>query len=190
MEFGCSKCSYISFKKENVTRHINRKNKCGTELEIIEIPIEIKCKYCNKIFSSSTSLFKHQNKNCKAKVQILEEENKELIRKMRNRENINNENTNDKEDENYIYLIKIYPYQDNIYKIGRTGDIKARLASYKRYKILFITSCENDVLCEKELIDLYRSETEIEQCKEMGNEYFCGEYQTIKNIVQNYFGNS
>jgi hypothetical protein len=184
MEFACSICHYTSDQKKNISRHINKVKSCGPGTkEIIEIPVDIECEYCNKKFATRKNLKEHKKTTCKQKDTAKDEEIKKLkeqLRKARTRDI-----STQKEDENYIYLIKIYPYEDNIYKIGRTSDIKARLASYKRYKIVFITSCENDVLCEKELIELYRSETA--HCKEMGNEFFCGEYQTMKNIVQNYF---
>ena len=107
---------------------------------------------------------------------------KELERQLVNREiRVSTE----KEDENYIYLIKIYPYEDNIYKLGRTKNIMKRLADYKRYKIVFISVCNNDIQCEKELLELYREKTT--QCKELGNEFFYGEFQTMKTIVQQYF---
>jgi hypothetical protein len=113
MEFGCSICEYTSLKKENVTRHINKQNSCGPGLkEIVEMPIDITCEFCNKIFASITTLKHHQKDNCKLKLRILEEENKKLKQQLIKK---NTPILNDKEDPNYIYLIKIYPYEDNIY---------------------------------------------------------------------------
>lgn len=90
MEFSCSVCQYTSLKKENVARHVRRKNKCGNGLrEIIEIPIEIICEYCNKNFSSLNSLKGHTRNNCSkkdlikdAKIKELEEKNKELEKRL------------------------------------------------------------------------------------------------------------
>lgn len=49
MEFTCSLCDYTSEIKSHVTRHQNNKNKCGDGiLEIIEVPIDISCEFCNK----------------------------------------------------------------------------------------------------------------------------------------------
>jgi hypothetical protein len=82
MEYGCSCCEYISDKKENITKHFSRKKSCGSGIkEIIEIPIEIICKYCDKNFSCSKSLKYHQKNSCKTKTTILEERNKELEKK-------------------------------------------------------------------------------------------------------------
>ena len=56
-EFGCSVCGYVSSKKQNIIKHFNRKNSCGDGIrEILIIPIEIKCKFCNKNFSTKQNL--------------------------------------------------------------------------------------------------------------------------------------
>jgi len=87
MEFGCSVCEYTSAIKLSVVRHINKKQSCGPGIkEIIEIPIEIKCEYCNKLFTTSLHLTRHQKNNCKAKIDILEEKNKKLERQLKEME--------------------------------------------------------------------------------------------------------
>jgi hypothetical protein len=109
MEFACSVCQYTSDKKEHVVRHIQRKKSCGLGIKkIIEIPTEIKCKYCDKNFATSTSLRSHQKNNCKSKDSILEEENKKLKEKIKELEKrpvttINN---------NQIFNIYINNYED------------------------------------------------------------------------------
>src|SRR5690348_8417423 len=78
MNFGCSVCEYISTKKANVERHINRKQICGPGIkEVIEIPVDIRCEFCNKKFTTSSNLTRHQKDNCKTKVEILEKQLKE-----------------------------------------------------------------------------------------------------------------
>lgn len=77
-KYSCSVCDYTNMYKMNVQRHINRKNKCGDDLHIIEIPTEIKCEYCEKMFSNLSSLNKHL-KTCKNKdSEIIEGLKKEL----------------------------------------------------------------------------------------------------------------
>lgn len=84
MEFACSVCEYTSSKKENVTRHINRKKSCGPgNKEIIEIPIEIKCTFCNKNFSSFKNLNFHLKNYCKEKDLIKDEKIKEQNEKIK-----------------------------------------------------------------------------------------------------------
>ena len=63
MEFSCSVCGYTSTQKEHILTHINRKKSCGPGIkEIVEIPVEIICKYCNKKFATSRTLERHLKK--------------------------------------------------------------------------------------------------------------------------------
>ncbi len=84
-EFACSICQYISSKQDHLVRHINKKKSCGPGVrEIIKIPIEIKCKFCNKHFSTKKTLEFHIKNSCKykdsmkdARIEELEKELKE-----------------------------------------------------------------------------------------------------------------
>jgi hypothetical protein len=182
MEFSCSVCQYTSHTKIDVIRHISRKKSCGSGIkEIVEVPIEIICIYCRKNFSTRANLNNHIKNRCRQKDIVKDAKIAELERQLRNR----NTSIKNVEDNNYIYLLKIYPYTDNIYKLGRTSYLITRLASYKRYKVVFIISCQDDVKCENDLIKIYKTNTT--QCKEMGNEYFYGEYQQMKKLILDYF---
>ena len=98
-EYGCSICEFTSSKKQHVIRHINRKKSCGPGIkEIIEIPIEIVCKFCNKKFSCSTSLNYHIKNRCKYRDGIKDEEIKKLkeenkLLKESKKVTINNDNS-------------------------------------------------------------------------------------------------
>ncbi len=102
MEFGCSICEYTSSQKICVIRHINRQRSCGPGIkEIIEIPIEIVCEYCDKNFSTKKNLKEHQKDNCKQKdlikdikIKELEEKNKELEKQLRDKPTTINNNNN------------------------------------------------------------------------------------------------
>ncbi len=50
MEFACSVCGHSSTKKQNIIKHFNKKQSCGSGIKkIVEISIEIKCEYCNLV---------------------------------------------------------------------------------------------------------------------------------------------
>ena len=78
MEFGCSVCEYTSSQKICVIRHINKKQSCGPGIkEIVEIPIEIICEYCNKNFTTKKNMKDHQT-TCKLKDKMKDEEIRKL----------------------------------------------------------------------------------------------------------------
>ena len=108
-EFSCSVCKYTSAKKENVARHIKKKSSCGTGIrEIIEIPKQIICQYCNKNFSTATSLFKHQKDNCKHKDDIKDEEIRRLKEELKKAKSVTINNT----DNSTTINIFINNYED------------------------------------------------------------------------------
>jgi len=119
MEFSCSICQYTSSNKEHVIRHINRKRSCGPGMkEIIEIPIEIKCEFCNKNFANQLSLGVHIKKNCKSKVEILEkqlkqanDEKEELKKQLKSKANTTT-NNNTTINNNQTFNIYINNYED------------------------------------------------------------------------------
>lgn len=84
MEYGCSLCKYTSSRKSDIVRHFSKKISCGSGIkEIIEIPIEIKCNFCNKNFSSPISLSYHVKNTCKQKDKAKDEEIRKLNEKIK-----------------------------------------------------------------------------------------------------------
>ena len=66
--YKCSVCEYTSHQKESVIRHTNKKKSCGDGIkEVLTIPIEIKCGYCDKSFSTIVCLNRHIKNTCKFK---------------------------------------------------------------------------------------------------------------------------
>ena len=75
-EYKCSVCEYKSLTKQHVAKHILRKKSCGIGIkQIIEVSVELKCKFCKKFFSSQLSLDRH---SCKIKDNLQNNRIKEL----------------------------------------------------------------------------------------------------------------
>lgn len=93
MIYKCSICEYSSGNKHCITRHFNKKIKCGDGIPIVtEIKTEIKCNYCNKNISTNAHLIKHLVV-CKVKKEGLEEEVRILKEKLAISEALNKKPT-------------------------------------------------------------------------------------------------
>jgi hypothetical protein len=83
MKYQCSVCEYTSVNRQDVTRHFNKKVKCGEGVQkMIEIRSEIKCEYCEKNISTKPNLTRHL-KVCKVKKENIIKENEILKEKNR-----------------------------------------------------------------------------------------------------------
>ncbi len=93
-EYGCSICKYTSINKDHVLRHISKKNNCGDNPQLVVIPVEIVCEFCDKQFSTKKILNNHIKHNCKNKIGELEKElelAKQKIKELENKQpSINN----------------------------------------------------------------------------------------------------
>src|SRR5947208_10568430 len=67
MAFTCDNCGKKFDMKKNLDYHTNNKKYENKEL---------KCKYCENTFTSSSSMYRHISKLCKAKQNLQEEEKK------------------------------------------------------------------------------------------------------------------
>ena len=65
-EFKCDKCNQTFTQKVNLKYHIN-KNVCGSKHIILDDFKDYHCKYCNKGFSSDSSMYRHMKHSCKIK---------------------------------------------------------------------------------------------------------------------------
>ena len=92
----------------------------------------------------------------------------------------------------YIYLIhtrEFYNHDELVYKIGKTKKLNFhRFNQYPRGSVLlFQTNCNDCDICETKIIKLFKSK--YKQRKEIGTEYFEGDYLQMKkdicNIVEN-----
>jgi len=194
MEFGCSVCEYTSSKKENVVRHINRKIACGKGLrEIIEIPIEIKCQYCEKKFSTYVSLKGHEKHNCSkkdklkdVKIKELEEKTKELERQLKEKPTTINQTIEvPQEKRNSMYLLQereFFNLKQPVYKIGITETVRNRMGQYpKGSKIIFIMPVDGD----PEQLCLVKFRSQFIPRTDVGSEYFQGDADLmVKTVIE------
>jgi hypothetical protein len=72
-----------------------------------------------------------------------------------------------------------------IYKIGRSFTLDNRVKQYPNgSKILLMIACENSIVCESKLIEIFKSK--FTQKKYYGNEYFEGDYKLMIREIFNY----
>lgn len=89
----------------------------------------------------------------------------------------------------YIYLLQEREFiktKENIFKIGKTKQINnCRLKQYPKGSILLLQIiCSNCDVIEYALIKIFKEK--YKQCKDIGNEYFDGDYNDmIKTINEN-----
>ncbi len=174
MEFSCSVCNYTSDTRKNVRRHINKKNKCGTDdddYNIIEKPIEINCEHCDKCYKTQPSLKRHL-RNCK-------------VLKI-NQEVVNSIGVNkpifkfDEESLNFIYILKEREFiksKEHIFKLGyTTKGILARSNGYPKGSKIYVTL---PVVGNPELEIIKRFKELFIHRNDIGNEYFEGSFEKM-----------
>jgi hypothetical protein len=119
MKFKCSHCEYLSNDKLSMTRHINRKVKCTSEIpEIIELLVVFECNHCKKNFTLEKNLKRHLNV-CKIKkidlekeLAIKEEKVKELENRLAISEALNKKPSNVNIAQQNILNINLTAYND------------------------------------------------------------------------------
>jgi len=184
MEFGCSVCEYTSNKKENIVKHFNKKKSCGVGAkEIIEIPIDITCEYCNKNFSTNKTLKFHITTSCKRKDDALKEENKRLKEELRR---VIHAPTSVQTTTNSMYILQEREFLNNglnIYKVGITAIFHNRMNSYpKGSHVICVIPVNGDpeTLCLQHFRTLFIPRTDI------GSEYFQGDVNLMVSTLLNY----
>lgn len=174
MEFSCSICNYSSSRKYCVKTHINKKNKCGENPQIIEILVEIRCEYCDKLYKTKANLKEHY-KVCK-KLQKPPNEPTTIRFEF------------DEDDMNFIYLLKEREFirsKEHIFKLGfTTKDITSRGTGYPKGSKFYccIPVAGNP---ELELINQFRKQ--FKHRTDIGNEYFEGDFQEMFNIIHKIY---
>lgn len=116
-EYSCSVCGYTSLIRQHLISHLKRKKSCGNGTkEIIEIPVEIKCKFCDKPFASPISLRYHIKNSCKQKDAAKDERIKELEEELKeakkDTKSVTNNITNNTNNNTTNFIIVVNNYED------------------------------------------------------------------------------
>ena len=84
-----------------------------------------------------------------------------------------------------MHTRELHTLQLEIYKIGRSNILDNRMKQYpKGSKIICMINCENSILCEKELIKLFKEK--FVQKLEYGTEYFEGDKRLMIKEIFNF----
>jgi uncharacterized C2H2 Zn-finger protein len=87
IEYICGVCGKIFNLKGNYERHMQRKNPCTNnkyknDMALVEIKNELiddlKCIFCNEIFTRKYNLTRHMDGRCKIKMQHIEKDKNAL----------------------------------------------------------------------------------------------------------------
>jgi len=78
--YNCSKCNKSFTRKNDYTRHINKKISCDPKEKQNDNVNKRTCEYCEKIFANVNSLSRHLNGSCKYKnKKIIDDRDKEIL---------------------------------------------------------------------------------------------------------------
>ena len=202
MSFKCLRCNYETNRKSNLKEHLRKINIC--EPLITDIPQD-KClelinekKYeeiiviLKKIIINLKNDYYHNNEIKKLNEIILQknellDEKEETIKKQK--QMIKTHNIQEKEIKEFIYIMQTPEFSKtevNVYKLGRTLDIKRRMKKYpKGTDILFSIPCKDSIKCETELLEIFRNE--FIQRTDAGSEYFEGDLDDMTTQIMKYF---
>jgi cell division protein FtsB len=193
-EYKCEICK-VNFKcPTEQQRHINTKKhitnndskfQSNEQIKFNKLQIDFN-NLINKYSTLVNENAKLVNENAK-----LVNDNATLVNenaKLTNENNLLKSNMNKYVDHSeYIYIIHERTFVElnaNIYKIGKTKNIKNRLNGYsKGSKLLFSITCNNCTESENKILHYLKSNTKYVHAKEYGKEYFqCNLEDLISDI--------
>jgi predicted RNase H-like nuclease (RuvC/YqgF family) len=163
----------INFQNNNTDELINENNEL---INLKEINID-------KLTNENIEL-KNENKELKAKnIELTEiiknlENEFNLLKQLSNNQLITNE---------YIYIVHERTFvltNVNIYKIGKTKNIKNRMNNYTKGSILLFTiPCIDSNKLEKIILNYLKQNDKYIQVKDYGNEYFACDINHLINDI-------
>ncbi len=95
---GCNICTKIFKRRTNLEYH-TQNNVCSGRILEINKDCKYNCKYCNKGFTTGTSMYRHMNRTCKVKKSV-DEKKEEIYNKLIEIEKSNNDRMTLLEDKN------------------------------------------------------------------------------------------
>lgn len=214
MNYECLRCGYSSLKKNDVKKHINKKNICDPVYTNTPQNVCLSV-LMNNNYKLGMDLFKRQLKEIKnlsvRENEIISNLKKEIKESVRENENLIEEidslrSENDKlkekikslechkdvpEQSEFIYILQereFHNNNENVYKVGRTKGFKNRMGCYpKGSKIKLVYPCEDSENIEKELLNIF----DLLFCKrtDIGNEYYQGKIKDMCSTVTVFISN-
>lgn len=195
--FYCVRCGYETDRRYSLKLHLNKKKKC--EAIISDLTPE----ECLKMCDDKEKIIKIMSKKIKSNVYCLKEDinllkkeqnekDKEIekLKKQLEQMNFNKlkiKNAIDDLNEN-IYIIQprsCVETGENVYKLGRTNNLKLRFDKYCKGGLQKLTyPCNNAKEIERELIKQFNQEFKRRQ--DYGKEYYQGDLQKMVKIVTTY----
>lgn len=87
----------------------------------------------------------------------------------------------------WIYLLQIYPYNENVYKLGKTNNLISEINRdiYLTPLLIYEEYCENNQEHKTKLLKIFRNN--FVSMKELGNQYFSGDPTQMKDKIEEYF---
>lgn len=207
MKFKCKICGKQFDEKYAYENHLSRKTPCDKVIEPDPDAL-FSCIHCGRSFSRKDTLNRHY-KTCKMVgskhsltrrpvIKEIEEpdwESADTSIDDNEKDYIKKEEDDEKEDiksivhkkiTHYVYLLQEREFiktNENIYKIGRSEkENNKRFNQYPNGSILlFQIICINCVKMESEIIKKFKEK--FIQRKDIGREYFEGDYKTMINFI-------
>ena len=176
-----------SCKHQKLARDLAKEKEYHAKLDEYAAKYEdMKEAYDNLLKEKADDNLVKENERMIQELQEYEAENEEMIKKIQEYEaDFNAKKEEESSKEGVIYLLKTREsirMNEDVYKIGRTKNMKNRLQQYPKGSEFITTMKVNDQrMCERVL--LYMFKDKFKQREDMGNEYFEGNLDQMKSVL-------
>lgn len=191
---SCTWCPYEG-RSDNVHAHMRtcKQRKIERELAKEKEYDDLSAKY-EEMKEAYDDLLKEKadddlvkdNERMIQEIQEYEAENERMIQKIREYEaDFHAKKEEESSKEGIVYILKTREsirMNEDVYKIGRTKNMKNRLSQYpKGSEFIAIMKVNDQRMCERVL--LYAFKDKFKQRQDMGNEYFEGNLDEMKCVL-------